>query len=48
MVRPLAHLNILSPPLILSREQIDTVVDTLRESITATMDDLVREGVWNN
>jgi adenosylmethionine-8-amino-7-oxononanoate aminotransferase len=41
MVRPLAHLNILSPPLILSREQIDTVVDTLRESIIATMDDLV-------
>jgi putrescine aminotransferase len=48
MVRPLAHLNILSPPLILTREQIDTVVDILRESITATMDDLVREGLWSD
>jgi len=47
LVRPLAHLNILSPPLILTREQIDTVVDTIRDSITATMDDLVREGLWN-
>ncbi|NIS69938.1 MAG: aminotransferase [Proteobacteria bacterium] len=46
MVRPLAHLNILSPPLILSKEQIDFIVETLRESITATMDDLVREGLW--
>ncbi len=48
MVRPLTHLNILSPPLILTREQIDTVVETLRDGITATMDDLVREGLWNN
>jgi len=47
LVRPLAHLNILSPPLILTKEQIDTVVDTIRDSITATMDDLVREGLWN-
>ena len=47
MVRPVAHLNILSPPLILTREQIDTVVETLRDGITTTMDDLVREGLWN-
>jgi adenosylmethionine-8-amino-7-oxononanoate aminotransferase len=46
MVRPLAHLNVLSPPLILSKEQIDFTVETLRESITATMDDLVKEGLW--
>ena len=47
LVRPLAHLNIISPPLILTKEQIDTMVEILRESITATMDDLVREGFWN-
>ena len=47
IVRPVGHLNILSPPLILDRGQIDVVVDVLRESIQATMDDLVREGVWN-
>ncbi|MBW2058093.1 MAG: hypothetical protein JRJ26_11415 [Deltaproteobacteria bacterium] len=41
------HLNILLSSLILSREQIDRIVEILRESITATMDDLVREGLWN-
>jgi adenosylmethionine-8-amino-7-oxononanoate aminotransferase len=46
LVRPIAHLNVLSPPLILSREQIDFMVETLRESIVASMDDMVREGVW--
>jgi len=48
IVRPLAHLNVLSPPLILTKEQIDTMVAILRESIIAAMDDLVREGLWNN
>lgn len=46
IVRPIAHLNVLSPPLILTRAQIDIVVSVLRESIEATMDDLVREGLW--
>ena len=46
LVRPIAHLNVLSPPLILTREQIDTLVSVLRESIVAVMDDLRREGVW--
>ncbi len=46
LVRPIAHLNVLSPPLILSREQIDTLVSALRESIVEVMDDLTREGAW--
>jgi len=46
IVRPIGHLNVLSPPLILTRQQIDTVVSVLRESIVATMDDLAREGLW--
>jgi adenosylmethionine-8-amino-7-oxononanoate aminotransferase len=46
MVRPMGHLNVLSPPLILSRDQIDTIVAVLRASIRATADDLVREGLW--
>ena len=46
MVRPIGHLNVLSPPLILTREQIDTIVAVLRESIKATADDLVRERLW--
>jgi len=47
MVRPLGHLNVLSPPLILSRDEIDTIVSVLRESISATADDLVRENLWH-
>ncbi|MFQ5783719.1 MAG: aminotransferase [Alphaproteobacteria bacterium] len=46
IVRPIAHLNVLSPPLILDRGQIDRTVDILREGIEATMDDLAREGLW--
>jgi adenosylmethionine-8-amino-7-oxononanoate aminotransferase len=46
IVRPIAHLNVLSPPLIIDRQQIDFIADTLRESIEATMADLEREGLW--
>ncbi|MDH3520368.1 MAG: aminotransferase [Myxococcales bacterium] len=46
LVRPIGHLNILSPPLILDRDQIDFCVDVLRESILETADCLVREGFW--
>jgi adenosylmethionine-8-amino-7-oxononanoate aminotransferase len=48
LVRPVAHLNVLSPPLILDRDQIDTLVSVLRESIVEVMDDLTREGVWKS
>lgn len=44
IVRPLAHMNVLSPPLTLSKENIDFLVSTLRESIEATMADLKEEG----
>lgn len=46
IVRPIDHLNVLSPPLILTKEEIDELVAVLRESILLTMDDLVREGIW--
>jgi adenosylmethionine-8-amino-7-oxononanoate aminotransferase len=46
IVRPVGHLNVLSPPLIITRQQIDTIVSVLRESIEATMDNLVREKLW--
>ena len=45
-MRPLGHMNVLSPPLTLTRDQIDTLVETLRESIIATQNDLVRENMW--
>ncbi|MCG9555136.1 aminotransferase [Vibrio sp. Isolate31] len=44
IVRPLAHMNVLSPPLILTKENIDFLVKTLRESIIATMIDLKEDG----
>ena len=47
IVRPIAHLNVLSPPLILDRQQVDETVDILRQGIEMTMSDLVREGLWN-
>jgi adenosylmethionine-8-amino-7-oxononanoate aminotransferase len=46
IVRPMGHLNVISPPLILTRDQIDELVDILGTSIRATADDLVREGLW--
>jgi adenosylmethionine-8-amino-7-oxononanoate aminotransferase len=45
IVRPLGHLNVISPPLILTRDEIDELVEILRASIEATADDLVREGI---
>ena len=47
IVRPIAHLNVLSPPLILTRDEVDDVVSILRTGIMAAMDDLVREGLWS-
>ena len=46
MVRPIGHLNVISPPLILTRDEIDELVETLGASIEAAADDLVREGLW--
>lgn len=40
MVRPIGHLNILSPPLILSRSEVDTMVDVLRDSVLSVAKDL--------
>ncbi len=47
IVRPIAHLNVLSPPLTMTRRQVDELVGVLRESIVETMDDLRREGLWS-
>jgi adenosylmethionine-8-amino-7-oxononanoate aminotransferase len=46
IVRPIEHLSVISPPLILTRDQIDELVEILGASIRATADDLVREGLW--
>jgi adenosylmethionine-8-amino-7-oxononanoate aminotransferase len=45
IVRPIGHLNVISPPLTLTRDEIDELVEILKAGIEATADDLVREGV---
>ncbi len=44
LVRPMVHLNVMSPPLILTREQVDFIVRVLRESILETLEDLQQAG----
>lgn len=44
IVRPLGHMIVMSPPLILSDEQIGEMASTLRASIKAPMDGLHAEG----
>jgi adenosylmethionine-8-amino-7-oxononanoate aminotransferase len=44
LVRPLGHLDIMSPPLTLTRAQCDVLVDTLREAIIEVTHELGREG----
>ncbi|NBA98267.1 aminotransferase [Pseudomonas sp. R5(2019)] len=46
LVRPIVHLNVMSPPLILTREQVDFIVEVLRESILETLEDLKQAGHW--
>ncbi len=46
LVRPLINMCVMSPPLIITRDQIDDMVAILREGISRTMDDLRREGLW--
>ena len=46
IVRPIGHLNVMSPPLTMTKTEIDILVGTLGESIEATMDDLKKESVW--
>ena len=43
IVRPIAHLNVLSPPLIWSKQKVDEVVAILRAAILATVADLKNE-----
>ncbi|MCV2864276.1 aminotransferase [Defluviimonas sp. WL0075] len=45
MVRPMGHLNVMSPPLVITEGQADFVVQTLRKAIVDVTDQLVREGI---
>ena len=45
MVRPIAHLNVMSPPLTLTEDDVAFVGDTLEAAIRQVADGLVRNGV---
>lgn len=44
MVRPMGHLNVMSPPLIITEADVDFVTDVLGRAIRQVTDELVREG----
>lgn len=46
IVRPLVSMCVMSPPLIITREEIDTLVGILREGIEAATEELRAEGLW--
>jgi adenosylmethionine-8-amino-7-oxononanoate aminotransferase len=45
LVRPIGHLDVLSPPLTITKEQVDFVVDTLKRAILKATAELKAEGV---
>ncbi|MCY3880262.1 MAG: aminotransferase [Rhodobacteraceae bacterium] len=46
LVRPIGRLNIMSPPLVISREEVDIVVNRLSQAIEQVHNDLLKEG-WH-
>ncbi|MEZ5925777.1 MAG: aminotransferase [Hyphomicrobiaceae bacterium] len=46
IVRPIANMCVMSPPLVITREEIDRMVSILRQALDRTAEDLVKEGKW--
>lgn len=46
LVRPIGHLNVMSPPLIITHAQVDEVVETLRQCILETAAQLRQSGEY--
>ena len=44
LVRPIGHLNVMSPPLVITEADVDFIAETLEKAIRRVTDDLVREG----
>ncbi len=47
ILRPFGSMCVFSPPLVITKDQIDTMVGIMREAIVATIADLKSEGVWD-
>ena len=41
----IGHLNVMSPPLIISEGDVDFIAETLEKAIRKVSDDLTREGI---
>ncbi len=48
LVRPVGNLNVLSPPLTITRTQIDELVTILRDSMSEVVEDLKKQGISIN
>jgi adenosylmethionine-8-amino-7-oxononanoate aminotransferase len=46
LVRPIINACVMSPPLTITREQIDELMGILRQGIEQSMEDVAREGLW--
>jgi adenosylmethionine-8-amino-7-oxononanoate aminotransferase len=46
LVRPIGHLNVMSPPLIITHAQVDEVVEILRQCILDTAEELRQSGEY--
>jgi putrescine aminotransferase len=47
LVRPIINMCVMSPPLTITREQIDEMVGILRQGVELAMQDCIDEGIWN-
>ncbi len=46
LLRPIMNMNVFSPPLIITADQIDQMFDILEVGLKRTLDDMVRSGDW--
>jgi len=46
IVRPLVSMCIMSPPLTITKDQIDEMISILREGIERTQAEIIAEGIW--
>ena len=47
LVRPLINMCVMSPPLIITKAQIDELVSALRTGIERAMEEVRSEGLWD-
>ncbi len=46
LVRPFINICIMSPPLIITKEQVDTMVEAMRKALEDTIEELTELGIW--